>query len=122
MIIPIVLATAYIPSILSPSTSSYSKALSIFSIVSLISTAYIVNSIPLKRPEYKGKIFAREFKECSLFQKYKTSLNATLCIFLLLSSWHMEVNNKREPADISAVFYVVPGGTLVPIINRVTEN
>lgn len=41
-----------------------------------------------------------------------TSLNATLCILLLLSSWHMEVNNRRESADISAVFYVVPGGIL----------
>jgi len=112
MIVPLVLAAAYIPSILSLSTSSHSKALSLFSIVSLVSTAYIVKSIPLKRPEHKGKKITRELKECSFFQKYMTSLNATLCILLLLSSWHMEVNNRRESADISAVFYVVPGGIL----------
>jgi hypothetical protein len=112
MIVPFVLAATYIPSILSPSTSSYSKALSLFSIVSLMSTAYIVKSIPLKRPGRKGKKAPRGFKEDSFFQKYMASLNATLCIFLLVSSWHMEVTNRRESVDLSAVFYIVPGGIL----------
>jgi hypothetical protein len=104
--ISLILAIAYL-FFLFGSPTPHAFLLSLLSVTSLLSTAYMLAYMPPQKPDRKGKRPIRGAGEGPI-KRYLVSLNVGVCVVLILASWSMGWWGKGEEGGLG-VLCLVPG-------------
>jgi hypothetical protein len=109
LFLPILLVLLYIPSLLTPTSStSTSYAIIIPGITSLLSTAYALWSTPSRAPSASSP---QSSQPQGPIEKYLDHLNAILCILLLPFAWKAKSKGRED----DMWFSVMPGVVFVVV-------
>ncbi|KAE8145597.1 hypothetical protein BDV25DRAFT_66921 [Aspergillus avenaceus] len=103
---------AFIPSIVWGGINMSERCCSILSVLSLVTTAYIMKYIPLRHLGPNGKRPMQGLKFVAYVHKYAIPVNTAICGFLLfvyMLTAPMESSGNNQPAA-----YLVPGGRSSP--------
>ncbi|PGH32321.1 hypothetical protein GX50_04916 [[Emmonsia] crescens] len=108
--LPLASIFLYLPFILSSTSTGSRRLLCLLSIISLLSTAYIMKYFRLERPDSKGKRPIRDVEAEQgpmIVRQHLSTANTAICALLSVTAYF--AGDQTYQGDIVWALYLVPG-------------